>query len=217
MKTNTCEIHQELLDKNRRQCFKNFKHLSNDFILGGGTGISLQIAHRLSFDFDLFYSNPLSKKLLPKIRQIFAIKEILKDTSDELSLIIKPDIQLTCLYYPFKPVYEPVKTPMIKLFNLKDLAADKAYTIGRRAEYKDYIDLFFLIKQKRTQLKQIIKDAQRKFKNSFNAKLFLEQLTYFDDLNDFEIEFVQKQYTQDEVKTFLIKTVNQYLAKENLG
>ena len=54
-------IHLELLDKERRKVFEKLSAFSQTAVLGGGTALSLQIAHRLSFDFDLFLKKPLKK------------------------------------------------------------------------------------------------------------------------------------------------------------
>ncbi len=61
------------------------------------------------------------------------------------------------------------------------IAATKAFALGRWAKWKDYVDLFFVLKT--YSLKQVTKKALSIFGNKFDEKLFREQLAYFKDLN----------------------------------
>jgi len=44
-----------------------------------------------------------------------------------------------------------------------DLASNKVHTIGRRGEWKDYVDLFFLLKQGRLNIQRMIKETEKRF------------------------------------------------------
>jgi hypothetical protein len=65
---------------------------------------------------------------------------------------------------------------------LLTLAAMKAYTLGRRNKWKDYVDLYFII-SKYHSLKKIIDRAKKIFSSEFNEKIFREALSYFKDIN----------------------------------
>ena len=63
-------MRQEALTNKGQEIFswlENFK----DYYLAGGTALALQIGHRISVDFDLFYSENIPKDLLRKIKTIF--------------------------------------------------------------------------------------------------------------------------------------------------
>jgi hypothetical protein len=62
------------------------------------------------------------------------------------------------------------------------LAALKAYALGRRSKWKDYVDLYFIIKSG-VSLKRIISRADKIFGNNFNEKIFRVQLAYFKDID----------------------------------
>lgn len=53
-------------------------------------------------------------------------------------------------------------TAGIKLLSAKEVAVTKAYTIGRRGSFKDYIDLYFILKKKISSPEEIIKMAEKK-------------------------------------------------------
>lgn len=79
----------------------------------------------------------------------------------------------------------------------------KAYALGRRNMWKDYIDLYFLLKFKLT-IDDLIAKAKIIFENNFNSKLFREQLCYFDDIDRSEsIDFVDIAPDDKEVQEFL--------------
>ena len=208
-------IYLDLLDAKRAKAFKELICLVNQGgVLAGGTALSLQIKHRYSFDFDIFFNKPKVEEAFNKIKQNFKIKEIRVNLADNKTVFTKDDIQLTLFYYEFKPLYTKIKTSSLPLLNKKDIALDKAYTLGRRSMWRDYVDLFFLLKEKHLNLERIIKDAERKFKTLFDAKLFLEQLTYFADIESFKIKFIKPEYSSRYIQDFLKKEARSCLRKE---
>ena len=65
--------------------------------------------------------------------------------------------------------------------NLLTLAAMKAFALGQRAKWKDYVDLYFIFKE--YSFSEVAKKARGLFKGEFNEKRFREQLSYFDDID----------------------------------
>ena len=203
-------LHRELLGLKREKVFDLLSSFSKDFALGGGTAINLFLGKRISYDFDLFSNQPISRTLYKKVTRIFPNYHPLIDNINELTILTKNKIKITFLNFPFLNLYKTKTFQGVKIINLKDLAINKAYAIGRRGNWRDYVDIFFLL-QTNIKLENIIKDAQRKFKQAFNEKLFLEQLVYFKDLGNFQINFVDKKYRQEEIKRFLKNLVKNYL------
>ena len=58
----------------------------------------------------------------------------------------------------------------------------KAQALGHRAKWKDYVDLYFIMKDY-FDIYKIIKKAEAIFSSEFNEKLFRTQLAYFKDIN----------------------------------
>lgn len=204
------KLRYELLNKNQVKALQILKNLSSYGILGGGTALMAQIAHRRSYDLDIFLPKLISKKFLYRVKQYFKKIEIITDTGDEFSFISVPhSVKISFIFYPFSPLYKTIPTPYLRFLPWKDIALDKAHTIGRRGEWRDYVDLCLIIK-KGFPLKNIIKGTQKKFGDSFSEKLFLSQLVYFGDLKDFTIDFIGEKYSQKEIKNFLEKEVERY-------
>lgn len=203
----------QLLDPKRERVFQKLSGFKQTAVLGGGTALALQLGHRKSYDFDLFIKQPISSAVKQKVLAAFGKKnlQILNDTSGELTFFTEDGVKVTFLHFPFPPLHPLVVNLLLPLFDIKDLASNKAYLLGRRPSYRDYVDTYFLLKYGLS-LEQIVKEAKKRFEGGFSEKLFLEQLTYFDDLDDFEIEFLkEKKLTPPEVKEFLEKKVENYL------
>ena len=84
----------------------------------------------------------------------------------------------------------------------RQIAATKAYTIGRRGTLKDYVDLYFIVSGKISSLDEIMEMAKIKFADEFNDRLFLEQLVYFNDIEETKIQFLKKPITKNDLETF---------------
>ena len=172
-----------------------FLRLNNfdGYYLAGGTALALQIGHRQSVDFDLFSERAVPKQLLSKASEVFADKKIAVsvNNSDELTLFID-DLKTIFLRYPFPVLEDLVAYKGLKFLGVREIAATKAYTIGRRGAYRDYLDLYFVMAGGFMALDDLIHLAGKKYGNGFNARLFLEQLLYLDDIEDTEIALLKK-------------------------
>jgi len=212
------KIYLEILDKSRRATFEKLKNFSSLGYLAGGTALSLQIHHRKSFDFDIFIDKPLKRSLIKKCQQFFGGDnlKVIRQNSDQITFISPENIKLDFVYYWHQPVLSLVKTAYINLASVLDISADKAASIGRRAVWRDYVDIFFLLKQDLVPLEKLIATAKKKFRGEFNELLFLEQLVFFKDLEMTKIDFIQKSYSEKQIKGFLKTTVRDYLEKQPL-
>jgi len=204
------KIHFEILDPTRLDVFKKLIHFQKYGSLGGGTAIALQIKHRKSYDFDIFLSESIPDKLKEELKTIFPNFQILREETNQIDYIVRKDIKLTFLKHNFPPLHPLIETGSIKLFNLKDLASNKAATIGRRGVWRDYIDLFFLLKGRMSSLDEVIRETEKRFGGEFNKRLFLEQLVYTKDITNFDIDYIDKTHEPDEIGNYFEKLVKDY-------
>ena len=75
MKKNTLKPHLELLPETTKRIFLDLVKFEPKGVLGGGTAIMLILAHRRSFDLDIFVAKPIPKGLLLKLRTAYQIKK----------------------------------------------------------------------------------------------------------------------------------------------
>ena len=90
-----------------------------------------------------------------------------------------------------------------------------ALQICQRGKWRDYVDLYFLLKSELVTLDQIINDCSKRTNGeTFPVKLFLEQLVYFEDLTVSDIYFIGSDIEPQEIKRFLSLCVNKYNQKQ---
>ena len=183
----------------------------DDFYLAGGTGLALLVGHRISVDFDLFSDNPIKKTLLKKVEEIFSKSQIqtVLNTKDELTVIID-NTKITFLYYPFSKTLPLEADNKIQILSVKEILASKAYSVGRRGVYKDYVDLYVGLNDSLTSLPEIINIAKQKYGEAFNDRLFLEQLLYLDDVEEAEIIMIERPLpSKKELIDFFSKKISE--------
>nr|WP_310556821.1 nucleotidyl transferase AbiEii/AbiGii toxin family protein [Flavobacterium sp.] len=92
----------------------------------------------------------------------------------------------------------------MKMPDLLTLAAMKAFALGHRSKWKDYLDLYFILKFHHSFVEISIK-AKEIFKEEFIEKQFIAQLGYFKGINySEEVTFlIPNPPTEDEIKNFL--------------
>ena len=81
-------IHLDILDDKRKETFLRLRIFKNKGYLSGGTALSLQIKHRRSFDFDIFFNREIKDADLRALKNEFIIKEIMLNTSEQLDVLI---------------------------------------------------------------------------------------------------------------------------------
>lgn len=59
-------------------------------------------------------------------------------------------------------------------------------------------------------LKEIINGCEKKYKEEFNGRLFLEQLISVEEAEEARIEFLKKAVTQKEMQEFFEREVKKY-------
>ncbi|MFH1180881.1 MAG: nucleotidyl transferase AbiEii/AbiGii toxin family protein [bacterium] len=202
-------MNQEALSEKGKKILSELRNFSN-FYLAGGTALALQIGHRKSADFDLFSEKKISGGLLSKIKNVFHQNSFALSVNnpDELTVFID-GIKITFLKYPFRVISKLVEYEGVNLLSIKEIAATKAYTVGRRCSYKDYIDLYFIISEHLSDLNEIIKLAEKKYGGEFNSRLFLEQLVYVEDIKDTEIIFLKQAVGKKDVESFFQKKIGE--------
>jgi hypothetical protein len=195
-------MHTEALSKEGLQLLPALTAFGG-FYVADGTALALQIGHRLSVDFDLFSPDPIEGTLLARAERVFAPEPLrpLVDNADQLTFLVR-GVKVTLLHYPF-PLLEPlVSLDGLSVLAVREIGATKAYTIGRRGTYKDYVDFYFILVEGKATLAEIIAMAERKFGTAFNSRLFAEQLLFLDDVRDYQIDYLKTRVTPDDLVAF---------------
>jgi hypothetical protein len=192
-------MHKEILTKEQVALLPMVKAFNKDFRLVGGTAIALHIGHRRSIDFDLFsYKSFRNSDLRKKIKSFSKIDREIVDRSGEFTFLCN-EVKFTFYHYPFDIEYRESFENVVKMPDLLTLAAMKAHALAGRAKWKDYVDLYFILKDF-CNWPEITNKAKELFQGEFNEKLFRIQLTYFDDINYAEqVEFLPGFEVDDKI------------------
>jgi hypothetical protein len=198
-------MYPQVLSKEQNDLLPLLKLFRKEFYLVGGTAIALQIGHRESIDFDLFKANSFqSKKLLNKIDASNLHYIVTRRVKEQLNITIS-GVKITFFEYPY-PIEANVDFDGIfRVPDLLTLAAMKAFALGRRSKWKDYVDLFFMLRDYFS-INDIAQKAESIFEQEFSPKLFRSQLAYHADIDyTEEVVFLKEAVDIEEIKTFLIE------------
>lgn len=197
-------MHSEILNDRQTELLPLMAQFRREYYLVGGTAIALYLGHRRSIDFDLFKPSAINhKRNLDKIAAAPFPHTVTRRVAEQMNLIVN-DVKVTFFQYPF-PVEPDAKfETYFRLPSLLQLAAMKAYALGRRSKWKDYVDLYFLLRDHFT-IADITACATRLFGELFSEKMFRSQLCYFDDVDYTEAVdwLIPNPPTDDEIKLAL--------------
>jgi hypothetical protein len=181
------------------------RHFKREFYLAGGTALALQVGHRRSIDFDLFkISNLNTAKILKKINAAEIPYIVTRRVSEQINLVMKT-VKITFFQYPYAVETSVDFEKTFRIPDMLTLAAMKAYALGRRSKWKDYVDLYYLLRDHYT-LDQIVKKADLLYGQMFSGKLFRSQLAFHKDIDYSEpVEYMPGfEINSQDVKNLLI-------------
>jgi len=144
-----------------------------DFFLTGGTALSaFYLAHRDSKDFDLFTKDDLDlislENTLQEItKKLAAGLEVKVRTQNycEMYLENKKDGWIQRLDFVHEiPVHfgKFLKVENVVIDSVENIASNKIGAIFGRIEPKDYVDLYFILKETKTDFWKVFAQAQKK-------------------------------------------------------
>ena len=179
-------MHSEILNDKQKQLLPLLSQFRREYYLVGGTAVALHIGHRRSIDFDLFKLSAINhKRNLEKISASPFEHLVTRRVTEQMNLIIN-DVKVTFFQYPFSVTPTDRYDNYFRLPSLLQLAAMKAYALGRRSKWKDYVDLYYLLSNHFT-IPEISSAATKLFGELYSEKMFRSQLCYFDDVDYTEI------------------------------
>jgi len=209
------KLYLEILDEKRKSVFQRLFAFKAIGYLSGGTALALQLGHRVSYDFDIFCDKEITATFPVKVAKEVEIKETVVNNGDEFTFFVEKDVKISFIFYPFdlkKYVLELSDAP-IKILSPLGVALAKAYALNRRNAWRDYVDLYVIMKKGIASINDIVQESRVVYGELFSEKLFLAQLVYTADISEAEIKETQlaEIFSLDEIKTFFEKEVDAYL------
>jgi hypothetical protein len=195
-------MHLEILNNEQKELLTILSQFKREYYLVGGTAIALHIGHRESIDFDLFKEKDIRKKDVYLKLKNLDYKVSFADYN-QINMLSK-GVKITFFSFPYQVPLNAELKGFLKMPDLLTLGAMKAFALGRRSKWKDYIDLYFILKFHYS-FQEIVVKAKEIFKDEFIEKQFIAQLGYFKGINyDEEVTFlIPNQPSEEEVKSIL--------------
>jgi len=202
-------LHYETVDEGTLGLLKQLQSLDilSEMRLVGGTSLALQIGHRKSIDIDLFGILNVEFDIL--IDELNTLGEVvlLKNSKNIHSLLIN-DIKVDIVNYNYKWLKNKMTIDNIYFATIEDIAAMKLNAIMGRGSKKDFIDLYFMLKN--YTLSTLIDLYSQKYHDG-SIFLVLKSLAYFDDADEQEMPFMFHNTSWQTMKNNIKKALADYI------
>lgn len=185
----------------------------SDFLLVGGTNLSLRFGHRISVDLDLFTNEPFDRDEVYGGILKFLPHTILLDQRKQTIWLTIDGVRVDLILHEYPYIKGSEEIDGIRFLSVEDIIPMKLEAMATRGVKKDFWDIVELLNH--YQLPQMLSFYQRRYPNSDPGHVLLA-MTYFDDA---EVEKIDPNslnaITWQQVKETMKTTVNEYV-KNNL-
>jgi hypothetical protein len=200
------EIHYQILPETQVRLYNRLKKKRwiKSFYLAGGTALALQIGHRQSNDFDFFTLEDFNNDHIASIISETGKFSRLTEEKNTLHGYVD-DVNISFLGYKYPILKEHVQDGYIRIASIIDIACMKLSAITSRGSKKDFIDIFFILKQ--YPISELISWFSKKYTLSNYDYLLLKSLVYFNDADEDPMPLMLGNINWDHVKDSIIKEV----------
>lgn len=174
-----------------------------DFALAGGTSLALQIGHRNSVDIDLFGKSEIFHDSFFDILGDYGNAEISR-SSKNIFIVEVNGVKVDFVNYKYPLLGKIIVVDDVRMLSKKDIAAMKIAAITGRGSKKDFIDLFFLLKE--FSLREILDYYNQKYHDG-SEFMALKSLTYFEDADIQPQPKMFKEFDWNECKKSILEEV----------
>ena len=149
-----------------------------DMRLVGGTALALQYGHRQSVDLDFFGDLQCELDEMQALLSKYGKVKVLKETK-AIRIYIINGVKVDFVHYSCYPwLDDAIVEDDLRLASTKDIAAMKVNPIEGRGTRKDFVDIYFLLKNYK--LTEILDFYKEKYPNYSDFRALMS-LTYFED------------------------------------
>ena len=172
--------------------------------LVGGTALALQLGHRRSVDLDFFGIVPQTpdelQDLLRENHDVTIVKE-----SKNIHIYLIDGVKVDIVNYKYDWIDTPIEEDGIRLADVKDIAAMKVAAIIGRGTKKDFIDLYFLLKQ--YSLKELLELYLQKYPDG-SLFIAIKSLSYFEDAEADPMPVMFEEVSWPDVKALIGESIS---------
>lgn len=179
-----------------------------DFILVGGTALALQYGHRKSIDLDFFGDvSELDESFFTEFFRSVGDAHLINKSRVMLGYFID-NIKVDVVKYKYPFLNNPIENGPIRLAHPQDIGAMKLAAITGRGKKKDFVDLYYLLKE--YSMSDLCNFYQRKFPDG-NLYIVLKSIGYFEDADTDQDLVMIEEVDWVEIKETITKKLKQYM------
>ena len=174
------------------------------YVLVGGSALALHICNRKSEHLNFFTcENCFDKEEILDFIKKFKSKEIINQTNEQMDLLLD-GVKVTFFNANWS-FLKPFRIERFNLASIEQIAAMKVNALFLRVKYRDYYDLYFLVKNCMS-LRDIF-NVSKSIVEGVTFKLFAVALVYIDDVEDDNIDYLEpiKNLSKEEIRDFFQK------------
>jgi predicted nucleotidyltransferase component of viral defense system len=193
-------IIQQVFESNK---FENFR-------LGGGTALTLQLGHRISIDAD--FISPVDFDRDEVLKQVLSIFPQATDIHQgTFGVFLKSDnIKIDFLSWNLPFIRPALTSGQWRLLDIADITAMKFFAILQRGEKKDYIDIAELLKTH--DLSTLISFYLERHPGS-DASVILRFLSSYSDIEQQPMPQMLNQTTWNGSKQIIQNSISDFIKK----
>lgn len=187
-------------------------YLLKNYYWTGGTVLSeFYLKHRESYDIDLFNEKEIHLPTINKFVSIASAKLGASSITHRRFLGLhtfifklgKSDLKVDFNNYPFPRINKGKKWKGLQIDSLEDIAVNKIHTLSTKPRERDFVNIYFILRQEDFSLMRLINLAKAKFDWHIDpiqlGEVFTEVVAYKD------LPMVLVPFKRKEMEVFFIK------------
>jgi len=180
------------------------------FYLAGGSGLSLQIGHRISEDLDFFTPIHFNPEILARyLVSAFTYQEIL--VSPDTLYCKLNQVKVSFIWYEVPLIYPTFTFKKVKIADWRDILAEKFKTLSQRGSRKDFYDIYFILSLQNISIGNAVKILKKRFRGTgINYYHILKSLVFFEEAEQEPELLLIKEISWKTVKSFFINNIREF-------
>jgi hypothetical protein len=201
-------MHEKVLPRGSQKLLAKLESLRlpelEGWTLAGGTGLALQLGHRVSEDFDFFRTDEFSPDRLHQSLGVVGSIELLQEDDRTLTSIVS-GVKVSFFSVPDEFLFPTTTYSFFGLADLRDISLMKLAAISGRGSRKDFIDLYTILRGDLS-LEQCFGWLPNKYgEGRVNTYHVLKSLTYFDDAEREPMPQMLEPFDWEECKAYFVR------------
>ncbi len=168
---------EKVLSRNANDLIEKISGQLSGFYLAGGTGLALQLGHRISEDLDFCSETAFDAEEIGNAVVLDKIASVRPHTLH----CVKQGVRLSFLYYEIPLCYPVHRWRGTNVAAWQDIVAEKIKAVSQRGSKKDFWDVYSVLAL-RSSIEKVSTLFLERFKDTgINRYHVLKSMVYFED------------------------------------